>query len=593
MKNLYYISIVCTIFSIVSCNLNEFPKDKLAPENYFNTEDELRTYTNTFYQQNLPSASAIYSEGADLIICTTLQEEVSGTRVVINDGGEWDTGSWNPLTYINTYLHYSGRCANTSIRNRYDGVARFFRAYFYFQKVKRFGDVPWYDDIIGSDNSALYKERDPREYVMQKILLDIDFAIANLPTTKSVYEITTWTALALKSRICLFEGTYRKYHNIPDSEKYLRSCAEASEFFINNSPYRIYTSGDTPYRDLFAAKNATTTSDEVILARDYDKGLNIVHNANHYTLSSTYGMPGVNKKLIDSYLMKDGSRFTDNINYTKLEFYDEMQNRDPRLTQTVRGPGYRRIGGTKILGPDFASSTTGYNLIKWVSDETQDGYNNSFNDIIIFRAAEIYLNFAEAKAELGTITQADLDKSILPIRNRVKMPNIKLEVANANPDPFLSSKKTGYTNVTGPNTGVILEIRRERTIELVDEGHRYYDMIRWKEGKRFEEEFNGMYFTPFEAGKNYRVYDFDGNGVHSELDICLYTDTKPSVPGVNTFIKIGDKFNLTDKAGGNIIVHDTKNEPRKWREDRDYLYPIPLSQILLNNNIKQNPKWDE
>lgn len=594
MKKLTYMVTLAALTTIAACNLDEFPQDKLAPENYFNTEAELRTYTNTFYQQNLPTAASMYSEGADLIICTTLQEEVSGTRVVVNDGGGWDMGSWNPLTYINTYLHYSVRCSDVKARTHYDGIARFFRAYFYFQKVKRFGDVPWYDDIVGSDDAALYKPRDSREYVMQHILKDIDYAIENLPKTPDVYNVTAWTALALKSRICLFEGTFRKYHGIEESEKYLTECAEASEAFIDNSPYGLYKSGDSPYRDLFASKDATSTQTEVILARDYDKGLNFVHNANMYALSGTYGMPGLSKKMVDSYLCADGSRFTDIVGYDTMEFYAEMQDRDPRLTQTVRGPGYTRIGGTEELGPDFSYTTTGYNVIKWVTDESQDGYNNSYNDIILFRAAEVYLNFAEAKAELGTLTQSDIDKSIKPIRDRVGMPNLDMNWANANPDPYLTSDVTGYPNVSGPNKGVILEVRRERTIELIDEGHRYYDMVRWKEGKRFEQEFKGMYFAPIEAGQSYRVYDIDGDGTDSALDICLYTDAQPMVSGVNTYIKLGDKFMLTGSTGGNIIVHPTADEPREWREDRDYLYPIPLSQILLSNgNIVQNHGWDE
>lgn len=593
MKKYRYLTLLA-MFAAVSCNLDEFPLDKLAPENYFNTEAELRTFTNTFYQQNLPTGPAIYSEGADVIICTTLQEEVSGSRVVVNDGGGWTMGSWQPLTYINHYLTYSHRCSDAKARARYDGVAKFFRAYFYFEKVKRFGDVPWYDYPVGSDDPALYKARDSRDFVMEKILEDIDFAIDNLPTSPDVYNVTKWTALALKSRICLFEGTFRKYHGLDGYEEFLAECVSASDMFITSSPYGIYKTGAYPYRDLFSARNATATSAEVILARDYDKGMNVVHNANLYTLSGTYGMPGVEKKIIDSYLKKDGSRFTDNAGYDKMEFYAEMMDRDPRLAQTVRGPGYTRIGGTKKLGPDFSCSTTGYNLIKWVGDESQDGYNNSYNDIIIFRSAEVYLNFAEARAELGELTQDDLDRSVTKIRERVGMPGINMAAANASPDPYLSDPATGYPGVSGPNKGVILEIRRERTVELLAEGHRYYDIVRWKEGKRFEQEFKGMYFTPFREGETWRVYDLDGDGVNSGLDLCLYSGAAPSIEGITTYYKIGDKFNLTGETGGNIIVHDTADEPRQWREDRDYLYPIPLSQILLSDGkVRQNPHWDE
>lgn len=591
---LYRYILLLGALAVTSCDLDEFPQDKLAPENYFNNEAELRTFTNTFYQQNLPTAESIYSETADLIVCTTLSKEVAGTRVVENDGGGWTTGSWNPLTYINHYLYYSHRCKDAKARAHYDGVARFFRAYFYFEKVKRFGDVPWYDTPVGSADPALYKARDSREYVMEKVLEDIDFAIDNLPTAPDVYNVTKWTALALKSRICLFEGTFRKYHGLEGGDEFLQACADASEKFITSSPYDIYNTGSSPYRDLFSAKNATSTSKEVILARDYDKGQSVVHNINMYALSTTYGMPGVTKKMVDSYLMADGTRFTDQPNYGTMGFYMEMQNRDPRLTQTVRGPKYTRIGGTETLGPDFACSHTGYNLTKWVGDASQDGYNNSYSDIILFRSAEVYLNFAEAKAELGTLTQSDIDKSIKKLRDRVGMPNLNMEAANLNPDPYLASPVTGYANVTGANKGVILEIRRERAVELIAEGFRYYYMVRWKEGKRFENEIEGMYFAPIKDGETWRVYDMDGDGKNSAMDICLYTNAKPEIDGVKTYYKIGEKFRLTGENGGNVIVHDTATEPRQWREDRDYLYPIPLSQILLSNGkVKQNPHWDE
>ena len=110
----------------------------------------------------------------------------------------------------------------------------FFRAYFYFEKVKRFGDVPWYDRQLGSADPDLYKPRDSRELVMQKMIGDIDYAIENLPAEKSLYRVTKWAALALKSRFCLFEGTFRKYHGYQETmypeydwKYYLEQCVSA------------------------------------------------------------------------------------------------------------------------------------------------------------------------------------------------------------------------------------------------------------------------------------------------------------------------------------------------------------------------------
>ena len=182
---------------------------------------------------------------------------------------------------------------------------------------------------------------------------------------------------------------------------------------------------------------------------------------------------------------------------------------------------------------------------------------------------------------------------------QLKLPDLVKLAANANPDPYLCAPETGYRNVTDPNKGVILEIRRERTIELCLEGHRYYDIIRWKEGKMFEQPFLGMYFPGLTQGSGDNRYDvFDMNdgiaGDKEKVDICIYTGKKPSVKNIRKFYKLGDEFVLTDGDKGNIICHDIEKEPRQWREDRDYLYPIPTQERLLSNGtLSQNPNWND
>ena len=594
-KNIILYSFIALLSGTAGCSdmLDEYPLDAISPETYYNNADELRSATNQFYGM-FPGAASGYTESADVVCIFNLPAEVQGIRTVPTSGGGWN---WEYLRAVNFYLSHSVRCDDVDAREHFDGIARFFRAYFYFEKVKRFGEVPWFDRELSSTDPELFRPRDSRDFIMDKILDDLTYAINNISDKKDLYNVTHWTALALKSRICLFEGTFRKYHGIPGYEKFLNECATASKLFIDNAPYAIYQTGAQPYRDLFSSMNAI--EEEVILARDYDRSQNVMHEANANTLSPTYGRPGMNKKIVNSYLMTNGDRFTDQPGYETMQYYDEMQNRDPRLTQTVVGPGYMRINSDAVSSPNFGASTTGYQITKWVTDASGNGYLGSSNDYILFRAAEVYLNYAEAKAELGTLTQEDLKISIKKIRDRVGMPNIDMDAANANPDPYLCALESGYQNVTGPNKGVILEIRRERTIELLLEGFRYYDIIRWKEGKVFEQPYKGMYFPGLTQGSGDNRYDvFDMNdgtvGDKEKVDICIYTGKKPSVKNIRKFYKLGDEFVLTDGDKGNIICHDIEKEPRQWREDRDYLYPIPTQERLLSNGtLSQNPNWDD
>lgn len=591
MKKITYILLALPL--LIGCDLDRTPLDALAPENTFNNKEELETATNGFYSM-LPNAEDLYGETADLVVPTTLTNEVLGIRTVPASGGGW---SWRLLSDINTCLIYSARCKDANVRAEYDGVARFFRAYFYFEKVKRFGEVPWFDTPLTSTDDRLYQGRTDRNTLLDNMLADIDYAAQHLPAATNVYKITKWTALAMKSRMALFEGTFRKYHGIAGHERYLQLAADAAKDFMDNSPYTIYKEGNTPYMNLFASKNAIKS--EVIMALNYNVGLNIVHDLNRF-FTSDGSKPGLNKKIVNSYLMNDGTRFTDKADYETMGFYDEMQGRDLRLAQTIVTPGYKRIGGTDVLSPSFSSATTGYQIIKGVTTPADDIWHKSQNDFPLFRAAEVYLNYAEAKAELGTLTQADLDASILIIRQRVGMPGIDMAAANATPDPYLSNEETGYPNVTGANKGVILEIRRERTIELLCEGFRYYDLIRWKAGKVFEKQFKGMYFGPIDTNKQFTVYDMNGNAVNDALDICIYSSEKipsktdyPELKDITVFLKLGENLFLENGMnGGNVIVHDIKTRTRTWNEDRDYLYPIPQSQITLYGGaLKQNPGW--
>jgi len=575
MKKILLFSTIAVLF--LSCEgLEQYPQDAISPETYFRTESDLRLFTNSMYDA-LPAASDIYSESCDNLITYQVNDNLSGRREIPASGGGW---SWGNLRRINFYLQNSYKCNETAIRNRYDGVARFFRAYFYFGMVKRFGDVPWYNEVIESNNTeALQKPRDSRVLVMDSIIMDLNFAIANLPTGRTINEISRWTALALKARVCLFEGSFRKYHTefaLSGADDLIRQAAEAAYEIITNSGYSIYKETETPYLSLFTS--LTPVESEYMLARIFSTPLNIRHNVNYHSLVASYGQQGMEKTMVNTYLTNAGTPFTDIPGYETMEYYDEMQNRDPRLSQTIRAPGYTRIGQTEQLATDFVATVTGYQLIKFVTAPTYDPLNACTNPMPIFRYAEVLLNYAEAKAELGTLTQDDINLSINKLRDRVGMPDLNMATANATPDPYIAGH---YPAVSGANKGVILEIRRERGVELVRENFRWDDVLRWKAGSFVIRPFKGMYFPGVGA------YDLDRNG---SIDILIWSGTRPDIDAHIAF-ELGSGIVLDNGTSGYVSPHPLTN--KTWDENKDYLYPIPISERLLNNNLTQNPGWDD
>ncbi|MGM9790895.1 MAG: RagB/SusD family nutrient uptake outer membrane protein [Candidatus Cryptobacteroides sp.] len=594
----YTAILAALLLGVVSCNpldiLNTRPEATLDKETFFKQEDNLRIYSDAFYGI-YNSYDEFYQEQTDHFVNKNLSTLMQGTdaRQVPASGGGW---SFTMLRRINTLLEYVDYCPSEEARTKYVAIARFFRANYYFEMVKKFGDVPWLDHIVDNDDPILYeKTRDSREEVIHHILEDIDFAIENLSDQKSVYRVNKWSALALKANICLYEGTFRKYHpgNISQapatpwsakyetSEQLLTLAAEAAEAIMLSGQFRL----KDDYLQLFAEPDADT--DEFILAMRFEQAMDRRNNTTAFALVPTQGMPGLTKKFVDSFLMKDGSRFTDIEGWETMEFVDEVKDRDPRLACITRTPGYTRINSTDVLAPDYGSSCTGFQLVKFVMDpanSNQDRVSMSFNDLPIYRIGEIYLIYAEAKAELGTLTQDDLDISVNLLRQRVDMPFMDMAIANADPDPYLLSAEYGYTSevlAASENKGVIVEIRRERAIELAQEGRRWTDLMRWREGKCVEQAIYGPYF------KGAGSYDLNGDGA---VDFILYEDKKPA-DKVQVYKIGGDspEIILTEGTSGYVNFHEKIKHI--FNEDRDYLYPIPSEERVLNRNLPQNPGW--
>lgn len=602
------ISLAAALLCLCSCNkiLDKSPQSKISPGDFFSSETELQLYTNPLY--DLFDNSLIYRMAStdkfnDHIIEGSMTDEQAGTRSAVQTS--W---SWTSLRRINSLLANAKNCEDAKVRAKYEGLARFFRAYFYFIKVKKWGDVPWVDRELESDDEKLYAPRDTRETVMKHMLEDLDFAIENLPEGVSTYRVNKWAALAFKAQVCLFEGTFRKYHNATgsdakgtvidgravegtfvqyehDADYYLDLAAKAAKEVMESGLYSLAPN----YLRLFAGADSDVS--EYILATKYDKPLGLMHGSTSYAVMPTQGRPGLTKKFVDSYLMKDGTRFTDKEGWATMEFKDELADRDPRLSYTTRVPGYIRIGKKEVEPSQMSCSVTGYQLVKFVMDGSIDGIDRvdfAFCDLPVFRLGEVYLIYAEALAELGTLTQADLDISLNLLRKRVGMPSLDMAAANADPDDnYMGSAEYGYTNVEGGNRGVILEIRRERSIELAQEGLRSYDILRWKAGKCVEQAIRGPYF-PRLGG-----YDLTGDG---KINLYIYDGAKPT--GLDTGV---DLRKVGESGTGIYLTEDGYCEPYQAQrnqgivptfvEPRDYFYPIPAEEILLNQNLTQNAGW--
>ena len=577
MRNIFFLAAGIMIMCACNRDLNLKPFDKLSPENAFNSEKDLQLYANSFYL-NLPDGNDIVRGDAmsDYLVGRTISNYLYGSF-----GATQATGwSWSNLRKINYFLEHAPNANITDeAKEHYLGLARFFRAWFYFDMIKKFGDVPWYGHTLATDDPDLYKGRDPRTLVMDSVLADLEFACTHIRDTKdnSASQVTRWVALAFKSRVCLFEGTFRKHHTklglAGTANDWLDKAADAADQVMKGNKYQLLTSGDAGqnYRNLFS--NETPNSTEVLLAAVNNKALRVFNDANWYWTSATYGgRYSFTKTFINTYLNTDGTPFTAQADYNKIPFSEEVKNRDLRLKQSIRMKGYTRDGA--VAPPDFTYTYTGYMPIKLTLDsKATDGVAENFNSLPIIRYAEVLLNYAEAKAERGSFQPADWDKTIALLRKRAGITVSSMPVAA---DPYLHDHY--FTDINDP---VLLEIRRERGIELALEGFRYDDLKRWHEGQLLTMPYDGMYVPALNT-----PMDLNEDG---KMDVS-FVESIPAtkVPGVYYFLVDKVQFKLSNGSSGNLQLFD--NLERKY-EDYKYFYPIPYNEIILNGSLTQNPEW--
>ncbi|MEA4808161.1 RagB/SusD family nutrient uptake outer membrane protein [Macellibacteroides fermentans] len=605
IKFRYLLIIIIVALLYNSCDLEQIPQDTTSKVAVFGSEKGLQLYSYSFYDF-LPSANNIHTadgmsdyaarRGAPAFLMegayspTSNDDTSASGNDVVALGSDRNWG-WGHLRNFNFFIQ---NCTNENIpknvRNHYIGLARFFRAFFYFEKVKRYGDVPWIDKALDVEDPDLYKGRDPRTFVMDKVLEDLNFACENITVTSEVTRslVTKWAAYALKARVCLFEGTFRKYHTElglqQTANSWLTEAANASKYIMDNSGFKLYTGSgtDMSYRQLFISKAPVT--DEIIMAVVYDGTLAVTHAANWYYTSTTTGVRfNFIRTFINTYLNLDGTPFTNNPDYKTMLFYDEVKGRDKRLKQTIRLGDYQRLNNNIPfkVAPDMLYSYTGYQPIKWTLDDIYiDTRDLNYNAASIFRFAEVLLNYAEAKAELGTFTDQDWAVTIGALRRRAGITG-GLTMKPTSIDPYL--QKNYFPDISDP---VILEIRRERGIELAMEGLRFYDLMRWKRGELLEMVWNGMYVPALDT-----PLDLNQDG---KLDVVFYknalpgTPPYPAIPVNEIYGGKPNPYRLSNDSYGEITW--LNNIKRKW-EDKKYYYPIPENDRLTNPNLTQNPGW--
>ena len=591
-----YMASLLAILLVVACNddfMDRFPETSISPEAYFKTVNDLQLYTNTYY-------TSIVVQWVDLIsdniagTGTGGQEYnmIYGNTNVENVGG-WTRSEWGELRKYNLFLENAGKVSGLQAEiNHYIGFTRLQRAIWYYEYVKKYSDVPWYSRTFSDvDEDMLNKARDPRTLVVDSIMADLDYAVRNmLPDLGNRTRVSRWYAAAMMARICLHEGTFRKYHpelNLQaTANTFLNKAVEAAEIVMNSGQFDIVKTGgkDDAYKRLFDS-NSLNNHREMILFKGYDNSANIRHNAGFR--GGFYDNCQPTRSMMESYqyIMPDGKAvpFSTVPDYDKMNHVQAFKNRDPRFTQTFMSPGYIIPGFTSPYPPQL--SYGGYHIIKFLSpDPSQWGGlpadSHQWTDLPVFRYAELLLIFAEAKAELGTLTQADLDKSINLIRGRVDLPPTLIGQ--------IVEDATLKTQFPGVSDYLILEIRRERRVELAYEQKRWNDLMRWKAGHLIVAPREGMYID------HLGVFDVNGDGVPTMgVFESVATNTVPEEERskYSFYYLNSGVFSLTNGTSGHIVIN-ADAAARRFNDPQFYYFPIPRQQIILNSNLQQTLFWD-
>lgn len=596
MKKLLLL-LVC-LAGLGSCKeefLDRYPQTDISPELFFKSEEDLALYINGLL--SIPGRGEYQADQSSDNTATTAAIEIknmmTGTPSSQTISGGW---SWGRLRDINYFLDNYGKAdVGTDVKAHYAGLARYYRAVFYFGMVKRYSDVPWYSHALNPEDEQLYKPRDPRALVVDSIMADLAYAAANVRESVPAGTPDVWAVKLFHARAALHEGTFRKYH--PElglegsSASFLEIAASVADEIISSGKFSLHDTGDpaNDYAELFNSQDLSSNP-EVMLVNIYDVNKDRGGDINYSVFGDYEQAPS--RDLVQSYLNSDGSRYTDLPGYETVGFVEEFTGRDPRLWQTLAYPGWVRQPDASPYVQRLNKNFTGYHQLKGYSNSTSSVINGSV-DFPAYRYAEALLIYAEALAELGRLDQGGLDRSLNLLRDRAGLPPLDMGWANANPDPFLAAK---YPALDGANKGVLLEIRRERRVEFALEGYRYDDLMRWHAGKLLEKIPEGMYFPGL--GK----FDLTGDGVEDIVLIGKDSNIpsedqkeKNSLGVVLTYYRAGtinDDVTVYLRNGNNGGTMVTETASRQFIEPKYYYRPIPNQQVVLNPQLEQIFGWE-
>jgi len=363
MKNKIILALFAGLLLTTSCNddfLERSPENAISDGAVWKTPSDLQLYVNNFYNRtglllrdeavgagcNMGIYTLDRDNGSDTEIPQIFSSRMNGQASLPSTGGGWAQADWQALRDINYFFaNYHKATGDPAEINRYVGEALFFRAIFYYDKLCRFGDVPWYDHLLNPDDEDLFKGRDPRNVVVDNLMADLDLAVSYIPSRDGKWDgrVNKETAMLLQARIALFEGTWEKYHakkntafkvTGSDGSKFIQKAAAVTDALMALGTCDLDNKGvENGYQKLF---NLTSyaSSKEVMFWRQYSISLGLVNGWQDF---STYGAKtGLSKRMVDTYLCADGKPIAGNSLYKgDATLLDIVANRDPRLNQTI------------------------------------------------------------------------------------------------------------------------------------------------------------------------------------------------------------------------------------------------------------------